>query len=264
MQLFAERDHIAFDVPVHGHTARKRDEVAVHVAIDSGGVGRDDQIGVYHFTSGERVIGIAVLDLRRLSRRGEREGHYHRAHHHGERGGAPQVAPQQPDHQNSECGQRQKFGQASHRVPSFPECTAEKQHGQKIALRETGLRRLRPPRFDEPAPHGVRTARAQSKGREPTPGCSAALRSLHQMRGHRLVIGFERLPQPDALQFQRAQQVATVVTGCDMSAHFLRVRRVELLLEIQQRGHLIEVIHGFPPAAAVRMPPPPSAKISRS
>ena len=84
------------------------------------------------------------------------------------------------------------------------------------------------------------------------------------MRGHRLIIRFERLPQPHAFQFQRAQQAATFFTSRDVPAHFLRVLRVELLLEIQQRGHLIEMIHGLPPAAAVRMPPPPSAKISRS
>jgi len=84
------------------------------------------------------------------------------------------------------------------------------------------------------------------------------------VRRNRFIVGLERLSQPHAFQFQRAQQIAAVFAGRDVCANFLSVRRVKLLLEVKQRGHLIEMIHGFPPAAAVRMPPPPSAKISRS
>ena len=171
-----ESENVSLYVAVHNQAIGKNDQIAVHVAVNPRTLGGHDEIGLHLLPGRQRIAGIAVLHIRGRHRLRQSQCADERAHHECNRSESLPLLPQQPDYERPKRGHRHEFRQASHRIPSFPESTGKKEHGQKISLRETRLRGLREPRFHETAPERVGAARAERERRDPAPMRRAAFR----------------------------------------------------------------------------------------
>ena len=144
---------------------------------------------VLHLLAGRKgVCGIAMLYIRSRHRLRHRQRAGQSAQHKSDRREPLPLLPQQPDRHHSQGGHGHEFHQASHRIPSFPESAAKKEHGEQISLRKATLLQIGIPRLNEAAPERVGAADKQSECRHPAPVGRVALRGRQHTGWNRFVV----------------------------------------------------------------------------
>ena len=256
------RKHVSHNMARYFHVSAGNHQIAFDRAGDADLPACDVQVAVNDLVLHDRDA-VALAEFRGGSRRRREQRRAQTRKYQGERRPAADPPPQEHHAQAAQRRYRQNLENCDHGLPSFPERTLENQQAQQIRSAKAGLLQLGLPGFDVLRIERIHAGCRQSKCQSPDPlhGALRGLLELRQPRRQRFVVFEHRPGQQPRFALERTQQRAAVLALLRVQGNFQPARAVQLPLEVQQAGHLIQMLHLFfgfaheaPPAATAVLP----------